>query len=81
MLAGQIMVFHIQREFTLQSLGWTDFDGPRRRLVKDILRAHTRSALGFPMQPTGAESHAEAPYGSAEPGVTQSGEPGTPGDF
>ncbi len=51
MLVGQIMAFHVQREFTLQSLGWPDFDGPRRQLVKTILRAHTRSALGFPLQP------------------------------
>jgi hypothetical protein len=61
MLAGQVMAFHVQKDFTLQSLGWSDFDGPRRLVVKDLLRAHTLSALGFPTPPNAPPPGIDAP--------------------
>jgi hypothetical protein len=46
-IIGQVSVFYANRDTTLRTLGWPDFNGSRRDAVKAVLRAHTRGALGF----------------------------------
>lgn len=44
-ILGQLSAFHVNRESSLQLLGWSDFSGPRRAAIKAVIRAHTRAAL------------------------------------
>ncbi len=46
MVMSQLSAFHINRNATLQMLGWPDFDGVRRDRLKAVLRSQTRGALG-----------------------------------
>ena len=46
-IIGQVSVFYANRDTALRTLGWPDFNGPRRDAVKSVLRIHTRGALGF----------------------------------
>jgi AcrR family transcriptional regulator len=44
-LLGQIGIFHLGREGTLASLGWTDLRGDRLRALKAIVREQTEAIL------------------------------------
>lgn len=48
LLLSQVSALHIHHDSALAKLGWTDFDGPRRAMVKAALRMHTRGALTEP---------------------------------
>ena len=49
---GQLMAFNMGRNNTLALLGWDNFEGPRRNMIKRILREHTYALLR--MKPPGA---------------------------
>jgi TetR/AcrR family transcriptional regulator, regulator of cefoperazone and chloramphenicol sensitivity len=44
-ILSQVSAVHVHRDGTLESLGWQDFNGVRREMVKAVIRAHTLAAL------------------------------------
>jgi AcrR family transcriptional regulator len=52
-ILGQVSTFHTNRENTMESLKWCDFDAHRLQLIKTVIREHTRAILD-------AASHDEA---------------------
>ena len=45
-ILGQVSTFHTNRESTLETLKWADFDVQRLQLLKTVIREHTRAILG-----------------------------------
>lgn len=50
-LIGQIVFFRTAREATLRVLGWQDFEGNRRAIIKRALHAQITSGLGAAQRP------------------------------
>ncbi len=48
LLLSQMASLHTHRDKVLAKLGWPDFDGPRRAMIKAMLRLHTQGALTAP---------------------------------
>ena len=45
-ILGQVSTFHTNRESTLETLKWCEFDPTRLQLIKTVIREHTRAILG-----------------------------------
>ncbi len=50
LLLSQMSVLHVHHNTTLSKLGWPDFHGPRRAMVKAAMRAHIKGALSVEVE-------------------------------